>query len=206
MAIKEPKQEKEVVNETDTQQKTVLENQSEDKKKQEKEVVNETDTQQKTVLEDKKKQVQAIIKRNMLWSFGVGAVPVPVFDLIGITAVQVKMLKEIAEVYNVSFSENKVKNTVFSLLGGVGSLELSKGLLSSVVKFIPGAGSIAGAVTLPITAAAVTYATGNLFLRHFEKGGSFMDIKPGDLKEKFSNYFNTGKKEAQDLATEAKAA
>jgi len=184
MTTKEPKQEEKVVNETNTQQKTVLEDQS----------------------EDKKKQVQAIIKRNMLWSFGVGAVPVPVFDLIGITAVQVKMLKEIAEVYNVSFSENKVKNTVFSLLGGVGSLELSKGLLSSVVKFIPGAGSIAGAVTLPITAAAITYATGNLFMRHFEQGGSFMDIKPSDLKEKFSNYFNIGKKEAQDLTTEVKAA
>ncbi len=180
------------------------------KKPEQEEVVNKTDTQQKAMLEDKpedkKKQVQAIVKRNMLWSLGVGAVPIPIFDLVGITAVQIKMLKEIAEVYNVSFSENKVKNIVFSLLGGVGSLELSKGLLSSVVKFIPGAGSIAGAVTLPITAAAITYATGNLFIRHFEQGGSFMDITPSDLKEKFSNYFNTGKKEAQDLTTETKAA
>jgi len=205
MATKEPKQEKKVVDETDTQQSETDTQQNETDTQQK-----ETDTQQKAVLEDqpedKKKQVQAIVKRNMLWSLGVGAVPVPVFDLIGITAVQVKMLKEIAEVYNVSFSENKVKNVVFSLLGGIGSLELSKGLLSSVVKFIPGAGSIAGAVTLPITAAAVTYAIGNLFIRHFEQGGSFMDIKPSSLKEKFSNYFNAGKKEAQDLATEAKAA
>ena len=41
-------------------------------------------------------------------SFGVGFIPVPAIDLIALTGLQMKMLSNIAKIYDQSYSQNKM--------------------------------------------------------------------------------------------------
>jgi uncharacterized protein (DUF697 family) len=144
-------------------------------------------------------KANSVVKTNMLWSAGLGIIPIPVFDLVAITVVQIKMLKELSTHYNVKFFDHKVKNLVTSLVGGLGSVSVGGALTMSLVKFIPGAGHIAGAIAVPITAGALTYAIGRVFIQHFESGGTFLDFDPNTVREHFRKEFEEGKVVAKDM-------
>lgn len=144
-------------------------------------------------------EAQAIVKDNMIWAMGVGVVPVPIFDLVGITAVQVKMLRKLSEHYDVPFSEHKVKNIVASLVAGLGSVGIGGAIALSVVKMIPFMGHIAGTVAIPAAAGALTYATGKVFIPHFESGGTFLDFDPVAVREHFRGEFEKAKVIVKDM-------
>lgn len=56
---------------------------------------------------------EKIIRENVLWAGGGGLIPVPVLDILAITAVELKMLKELSALYGLSFQEDQVKNILF---------------------------------------------------------------------------------------------
>src|SRR5208283_4462415 len=60
-----------------------------------------------------------IVRENMLWATGGGLIPVPMLDMIAITAVELKMLKELSSLYELPFREDQVKSILTSLLAGV---------------------------------------------------------------------------------------
>ncbi len=123
-----------------------------------------------------------IVDKYAKWSFGVGLIPTPAADLIALTGVQMKMLHEIARVYGYSFSDNKFRNTVGALLSSALPHTASKASLGSFVKSIPVLGSAVGMIVMPAACAAATYALGIVFIKHFESGGSFLDIDLGLMK------------------------
>jgi uncharacterized protein (DUF697 family) len=134
----------------------------------------------------------AIVRRNSLWAMGVGLVPVPIVDVLGVSAVQLKMVRELSHQYHVSFSHNRAKSIIGALLGGIGSVTAA-GLMFSALKFIPIIGQTAGAVTLPLTAGAATYATGRVFIQHFASGGTLLDLDPAKMREYFRKEFQDAK-------------
>jgi len=147
-------------------------------------------------------KANSVVKSNMLWSAGLGIIPIPIFDLVAITGVQIKMLKELSSYYEVKFFDHKVKNLVSSLIGGLSSVSIGGALTFSLAKLIPGAGHIAGAIAVPITASALTYAIGRVFIQHFESGGTFLDFDPNSVREYFRNQFDEGKVVAKDMKAE----
>jgi uncharacterized protein (DUF697 family) len=50
---------------------------------------------------------------------GASLVPVPLFDLLALSGVQLKMLHSLTKLYEVPFSKNLGKSSIASLLGGV---------------------------------------------------------------------------------------
>ena len=40
--------------------------------------------------------------------------------------------------------------------------------------------------------AAYTWALGNVFIQHFEAGGTFLDFDPEKVREHFRTYFKEG--------------
>src|SRR5688500_16483240 len=92
----------------------------------------------------------AIVRRNSLWAMGVGLVPLPLVAVLGISAVQLKMVRELTLRYGIPFSHHKAKNIVGALLGGIGSVTAA-GLAFSLLKFIPVVGMSASAVAMPLT-------------------------------------------------------
>jgi len=141
----------------------------------------------------------AVVNKYIPWSMGAGFVPVPLADVAAITGVQLKMLAEISKIYGVEFSENRGKSIVLSLVGGIGSLSLAAGLFGSLIKVLPGVGTLVGAATLPVVAGGITYATGKIFIQHFESGGTFLNFDSLAAKQAFIEKYEEGKKEATAL-------
>ncbi len=127
----------------------------------------------------------AIVKKWSLWSAGAGVVPLPLVDLAAIAGIQLKMLKDLADHYEVPFKENLGKSAIGSLVSsGIGT-QLGTGTIRSLIKAIPVVGTVAGLTVMPAVAAASTLATGKVFTQHFASGGTFLNFKPDQVREHY---------------------
>ena len=144
-----------------------------------------------------------IIRENVLWATGGGLIPVPILDMIAITAVEVKMLKELSALYELPFREHQVKGILASLLAGVGAPALGMAITASLFKSVPILGAVSGFIAVPGAAAAFTYAVGKVFLQHFASGGTFLDFDPKKVREYFARQFEEGKLVAAKIKPDA---
>jgi uncharacterized protein (DUF697 family) len=144
-----------------------------------------------------------IIRENMLWAAGGGLIPVPLIDMIAITAVELKMLKELSDLYEVPFKEDQAKSIIVSLLAGLGASALGSAVTFSVFKLVPILGTVSGFIAVPGAAAAFTYAVGKVFVQHFASGGTFLDFNPENVREHFARQFEEGKLVAAKTKTPA---
>lgn len=149
---------------------------------------------------------QKIVKQYMMWAMGAGLIPFPLLDVAAIAGVQLKMLKEIADAYEVPFSEHRGKSIISALVGGVATPGLAFGTAGSLMKAIPLVGQTAGMVAMPIFAGATTYAVGKIFIQHFASGGTFLDFDPEKVRAHFEELFTEGKEKAADAKATAKKA
>ncbi len=133
-----------------------------------------------------------IINRHMYWAVGAGLVPVPVADIVAVTAVQLDMLKQICTFYNVDYSEEKGKAWVGALVSSSMSSVLAR-MGSSALKVVPVVGSLVGAASMAVISGASTYALGMAFSRHFAKGGSLSDINKNTIAEVYKEKLEQGK-------------
>lgn len=138
------------------------------------------------------------IKRNMLWSAGAGVLPVPALELVAITAVELKLVKELADIYGVGYRRDLAKAAILSLIGSLGSVTLGKMLAFSGLKSIPVLGYVFAVASTPMLSAAITYAIGRIFETHFETGGTLLDFDASRVREYFRTEFSNGMKVAAD--------
>lgn len=149
--------------------------------------------------DDRVEEAKVLVKRYTLYSLGFGLVPWPILDVLSISAVQLKMLASMSDLYNEPFSRQFARKSVASLIGGIGSQAIGRGIMGSMLKFIPGFGQIAGVVSVSILSAATTYAIGQVFIQHFESGGTFLTFDPERVREYYEEKFKEGQKIAADL-------
>ncbi len=135
-----------------------------------------------------------VIKNHMVWSMGAGFIPVPFADFFAVSAIQLDMIRQLCKVYEVDFTTTKGKAFITALAGSSIS-----GLGARAIKVIPGVGSVLGGVTLAVLSGASTYALGEVFKKHFETGGTFLDFDPARLKKYYNEQFEKGKELAQEL-------
>lgn len=138
------------------------------------------------------------VKNYVIGSMGASLVPVPLFDLVALAGIQIKMLYELAEIYEVPFEKNTVKSLVGALLGAIIPVS-SASFVASLFKSIPGVGTAAGTMGMSITGGAATYAVGEVFIYHFESGGTFLDFQPEKMKKYLNEQFDKGKEVAANL-------
>jgi uncharacterized protein (DUF697 family) len=141
-------------------------------------------------------RARSLTKNYILASASIGLVPLPLVDLAGVMALQVKLVHGLAKVYDVPFKENITKSLVASLLSGASSVIGVMGL-ASLAKTIPVFGTLAGGGGVAVTAASVTFATGEVFTRHFESGGTLLDFDPHKMKALFKRELKNGKAAAE---------
>ncbi len=139
----------------------------------------------------------SVIKNHMIWSMGAGFIPVPIADLFAVSAIQLDMIRQLCKVYDISFKETEGK-AIITALTGSGLARLG----ARAIKFIPGVGSILGGVTLAILSGASSYAIGEVFKKHFETGGTFLDFDPSRLKKYYNEKFEKGKALAKQMQDE----
>jgi len=156
----------------------------------------------------KSAEADSVIRNNVYWSIGAGVIPLRFLDTAALIAVQVKLLKELGDLYGVPFRANAVKSSVAALLAGIGTTAISGGILSSGVAYgllrnAPVFGTLFSLATQPAFAAAFTYAVGKTFKRHFESGGTFLSFNAKKAKDEFAAEFAEAKDKGIGAATAA---
>ncbi|VFN01049.1 MAG: Uncharacterized conserved protein, DUF697 family [Candidatus Kentron sp. G] len=155
--------------------------------------------------------VEKTIRRHVAAASSIGLFPLPLIDMAALLAVQINLIRKIAKAYNVSFTKNKVVTIATSLISAVLPSTLTPSV-SSAGKLIPLIGQTAGAITMPVLAGAVTYATGRVFVTHFESGGTFLNFDAKEAQKRYAEMFKKGKdvvaemKEKEKVSNESKVA
>ncbi len=147
---------------------------------------------------ERNRLANTVIKNHMIWSMGAGFIPIPVADFLAIGAIQLDMVRQLCKVYNLKFKESEGK----ALVSALTSSGLAKIGARAVIKMIPGFGQIVGGVTLAVMSGASTYALGEVFKRHFEKGGTILDFDVERLKKMYDEKFEKGKEIARKIKAE----
>lgn len=146
---------------------------------------------------DKMPQANEIIKNHVGFSMGAALVPFPGADLLAVSAVQLNMLRQLAKLYNISFFDTLGKNVV-SAIAGAGTARLG----ASLVKAIPGVGTVIGELSMPALSGASTYALGQVVAHHFQKGGTLEDLDFKTARQEYTEEMDQGKQVAEDLRQE----
>jgi uncharacterized protein (DUF697 family) len=133
-----------------------------------------------------------IVKRHVVYAAAIGLVPIPLVNAAGVVAVELKLLSDLAKLYDVPFRRDRVKSIVGALVGGALSTELGLGA-AGLAKGAPLVGGALCVVAVPAVAGAITYAIGKVFIQHFESGGTFLDFDPEKVKQYFRDQFQTRK-------------
>jgi len=87
-----------------------------------------------------------------MWAMGAGAIPVPFVDVLGIAAVQLRMVKQLCALYGLEFNERDARSLIAALLASMGSVAVGTSLLGSLLKVVPVLGQALGgaAATAPL--------------------------------------------------------
>lgn len=137
--------------------------------------------------------LEKLLRQHVWGAIGVGFVPIPLVDLVGLTGVQLNLVRKLAQVYGVPFFKEPVRNLLSSLISSTLSTAIAPGV-ASVAKFIPIIGQTVGVLSMSLVGGASTYAVGKVFIRHFASGGTFLTFDVEKVKIYYDEMFEEGKR------------
>ena len=144
-------------------------------------------------LDEKKRHAQAAVATAALAAAGEGAAPIPFSDCALLIPTQLGMIASITVIFGFDVNKSIITALLSSTIGAGGATILGKTVVSNLLKFIPGAGTVAGGAISAGTAGVITAALGEAYIGVMElvfKG----DMKLDDLgtkkgKETMSTLF-----------------
>jgi uncharacterized protein (DUF697 family) len=144
---------------------------------------------------EKQQKAVEIIRNHVGFSLGAALVPVPGADLLAVTAVQLNMLRQLAKLFQVGFMDTLGKNIISAVVGGSAAR-----LGASLIKAIPGVGTVIGELSMPALAGASTYALGKVVANHFQNGGTLESLDLKNARNVYETEVKNGKKVADELS------
>lgn len=133
--------------------------------------------QQGSAADPKAAEASKIIRTHAIASVASSLIPIPFVGIGVLGAAHLRMVHQLAKLYEVEFSEQRAKSIIGSLLG-----ISTTGFALLCLRAIPGL-QILGALTLP---SASTFALGKVFVEHFESGGTFLTFDPERAKDRYA--------------------
>ena len=150
---------------------------------------------QKTNLKLKKEKAQTIVAAAATAAAVTGATPIPFSDAAILAPGQAAMLAGITATFGIPIEKGSITAIVSATIGTAGTTVLGKTIVSNLLKFIPVVGSVAGGVISATTAAALTAALGEAYIKIMTK------ICKGELSVAELSS-DKGKKEIEKIFTE----
>lgn len=120
---------------------------------------------QKADLELKRKKSHFIVGASVTAAMGVAAAPIPFADAALLVPIQLGMIAGITATYGLEFSEGFLSTVVASAIGGAATTLSGRAIVGSLLKLIPGAGSVVGGAIAAATAGAMTTALGEAYIK-----------------------------------------
>ncbi|CAM2006167.1 YcjF family protein [Acanthopleuribacter pedis] len=139
-------------------------------------------------VEERQKKAMQVVNRYSFGSTALGLLPLGVVDLLLVGGVQVKMISELAKVYDLPFRKSRVETLIAVLTGALVSSPINA-CTASLVKMIPVVGAVSGAIAGAATSSVLTYALGVVFVQHFEAGGNVLNFDPEAMREFFQQTY-----------------
>ncbi|HBN83975.1 MAG TPA: GTPase, partial [Clostridiales bacterium] len=152
---------------------------------------------QKASIAAKVKHAQGIVTATVAAGFTEGFTPVPFADAALLIPTQVAMIASITAVFGLQINRGIITAFIYSALGTSGATVTGRAVVSNLLKLIPGAGQIVGGLISGSTAAVITKALGNAYIKLME-GICKGELKESDLnsesaKERFRSLFHQEK-------------
>lgn len=119
----------------------------------------------------RRRKAVAIVERYANFSAVGGAIPVPIANAAALTALLVRMVRSLSELYDVPFERNRTRSVVIGLMGGALPTGFATIATSMVTSFVPGY-NLLGLAVSSVTSSAYARSIGQLYIEHFENGAA----------------------------------
>lgn len=143
---------------------------------------------------EKQSRSSETIRNHVGFSLGAALIPFPVADLLAVSAVQLNMMRQLAKIYRVPFLDS-IGRSILSAVVGSSAARLG----ASLVKAIPGVGTLVGEMSMPVLSGASTWALGRAVAKHLQAGGNFDDLDLTNARKIYETEIVEGKKVAEEL-------
>ncbi len=138
-----------------------------------------------------------IVRNYMFGSAAAGLLPIPpILDAGLLGGVQLRMIYHLTQVYEVEFS----KQRALAILGALSGLSLKVSAGTLLWLLVPASGKLLFDIAGLTIAPASTYAIGQVFIQHFESGGTFLTFDETRAKTVYEENLERGKQEVQSYA------
>lgn len=121
-------------------------------------------------------QARKIVKGHAAYAAVGGLLPLPIATVAGVTAIIVRMVKVLSDLYGVPFERDRARSIVIGLMGGAVPTGLGVAAASTLALVVPGGGLVVGLAVSSIAAVACTRGIGLIFVEHFESGATSLDV------------------------------
>ena len=156
-------------------------------------------------------ELERIVNNHVLWAMGAGLIPVPLFDVAAVTAIQMDMLRQLARHSGSGFSDSTGKQFLVGLTGStfarIGASALTKSTFArigaSVFKFVPGIGSVIGAISMSALSGASTYAVGHVAINRFSAHDDLQSVDLAEVRKAYQEAFERGQRFVSTLQGKA---
>lgn len=108
-----------------------------------------------------------IVERHKNYAALGGLVPLPAANIAGIAAINVRMVKQLSELYGAPFQQDRTRALVIALIAGAAPTGAGLAASSTLMWIVPG-GLIWGLGVSAVTAGALTRGIGLVFIDSFE--------------------------------------
>ena len=115
-------------------------------------------------LDEKKSRAQAAVATATVAAAGEGGVPIPVSDCLLLIPTQLAMIATITVIFGFNVNKSIITALLSSTIGAGGATLLGKTIVSNLLKFIPGAGTVVGGAISASTAGMITAALGEAYI------------------------------------------
>ena len=110
-----------------------------------------------------------IVKMHAVIAVGSAFIPVPGADIAAAATNIWTMYVRINKELGLPFAENLIKSLATGIVTNLGAAVVGSMVIGSALKFIPGLGSLGGAVVMSATIYAVTIASGIIYMKAISK-------------------------------------
>jgi uncharacterized protein (DUF697 family) len=108
-----------------------------------------------------------LVERHKTYAAIGGLSPLPILNVAGVTAIIMRMVKQLSGLYEVPFERDRTRSLIVSLIGGAVPTGLGTATASTLAFVLPGH-ALVGLGVSAIAAGALTRGIGLVFLDHFE--------------------------------------
>ena len=134
----------------------------------------------------RRSRAEKIVRRYRIYAAMGGLVPLPIANIAGVTAIIMRMVKALSDLYQVPFERDRTRSFVIGLMGGAVPTGLATATSSTLAFVVPGS-ALVGLAVCSITAAAFTHGIGLVFVEHFESTAGPLALPPPTAPEQDQN-------------------